>query len=317
MSRSTVNRTSRLLLAAATAGLLTLTACGDNGSTSTNEPGTGVVGSLPADEGTGSDATADSNVDGATDTSTPAAGGGAGSTESIDVMDAELEQAIAEAEVLLGATDKDLADAKKERPTAADPPTTSPDATATRSHPGGCCAFRPRRAREPGRARRPATRGVAPPASAPARPPPTDPTPTHARSSPTRCRRRGAGIPARSAPVPGQHLQGPAQVTSPNSGWQLAPVANSTCAGWHRRNAGRAVPVDGAPPPRSSMAPPRRPPWVRGVVVGARSLLPKPRGPTPPASHHVGERGVAHRGPTAQCPCAEPHGAGWATPTQR
>ena len=113
MSRSTVNRTSRLLLAAATAGLLTLTACGDNGSTSTNEPGTGVVGSLPADEGTGSDATADSNVDGATDTSTPAAGGGAGSTESIDVIDAELEQAIAEAEVLLGATDKDLADAKK------------------------------------------------------------------------------------------------------------------------------------------------------------------------------------------------------------
>jgi len=108
MNRSTA---PRILLAAATAGLLALTACGDKGSTGSNQPDTVITTDGTADD-TGADEATDTTTADSTDTSTPA-GGGAGNPESIDVIDAELEQAIAEAEVLLGATDKDLADAKK------------------------------------------------------------------------------------------------------------------------------------------------------------------------------------------------------------
>lgn len=95
---------TRIAMAAATAGLLTLAACGDEGGTQPNGQSdtTVVADTLPAAATDTSVATADTEAPTTT----------AGADNSAETVD-QLEQAIAEAEALLGATDKDLADAQK------------------------------------------------------------------------------------------------------------------------------------------------------------------------------------------------------------
>ncbi|MDO8390431.1 MAG: hypothetical protein Q7V57_08075 [Actinomycetota bacterium] len=108
---------TRIAMAAATAGLLTLAACGDNGDqggTRLNgqSDATVVADTLPA-AATDTSVATDTSL-ATTDTEAPTTTAStSGSGSSATVVDPALEQAIAEAEALLGATDKDLADANK------------------------------------------------------------------------------------------------------------------------------------------------------------------------------------------------------------